>query len=1064
MFNPVSTYRLQFHKDFTLSDLDRIIPYLDKLGIKTIYASPIFEAVPGSTHGYDGLNPLKINPEIGSIRQLRSISKKLKSRNISWIQDIVPNHMAFHPDNPWLMDVLEKGPSSPYKDYFDQSLSDELFNGPLMVPFLGSGLDEVIDKGELNIEAAEKKFVFNYAGSKWPLRNSSYPDRNLSLTAVNQDKKLLKAIAEQQYYRLCSWKETNTQINFRRFFTVNGLICLNIQNDKVFAHFHQLINDLLKEEVFQGLRIDHIDGLYDPTGYLQQLRSLCGDDTYIIVEKILEPGEEMPAWPIQGNTGYDFLAMVNNLFTNGESEEAFTEFYHQLSGDRLPVAEQIRQKKAYILEHQMPGELDNLTHYFQRSGLLQTGELKRVSPEQIRETIAEFLVNCPVYRFYGNQFPLSREERRAVKNVFDAIKKAKPGLKPALKVLKTLWLGKDPKALKFYQRCMQFTGPLMAKGVEDTLMYTYNRFIAHNEVGDAPDAFGIGVDDFHGQMAYRQKQWPLSMNATSTHDTKRGEDARARLNVLTDMAGEWLQTVLSWREMNRTLIKNNAPDANDEYFIYETLAGTYPMPGEPDDDYNNRVEQYLEKTLREAKLHSGWEEPNEAYEVAAKKFVKELLNKKRVFWKSFANFHQKISAFGVVNSLTQVLLKLTAPGVPDTYQGCELWDLSMVDPDNRRPVDYDRRNSYLAGTNTLNKLWQNKFTGQVKLRLLQVLLKERKNNPLVFAEGKYIPLKAEGKFKANVIAYARQYKRTWYVVAATLGMASISDTPDKFDWEDTAIVLPENIPGEYENLLSGTKEKTSATITVSTLLGELPLAFLKMQLPENDRASGILMHITSLPSPFGVGDLGPEAKNFADFLHRGLQKYWQLLPLSPVNENNQYSPYSSWSAMGGNTLLISPELLVTEGLLTGKDLDKYKEPETGTVDFKTATWLKDLLFDTAWLNYNNGACPWLKGPFRDFCQKEAYWLNDFALYAVLNASHDKKPWYEWPDKFKRRDAKALSEFAADEAQAIEKTQWLQFIFNRQWLSLKKHCNQLDIQLFGDLPFYVGYDSVDVWSH
>ena len=1069
MFNPVSTYRIQFHKGFTFADFERIIPYIEKLGISTIYASPIFESVPGSMHGYDGINPLKINPEIGTIAQLRKISRKLKNKNISWIQDIVPNHMAYHPDNKWLMDLLANGPSSKYKEYFDQSLSDTLFEGPIMIPFLGDSLDEIIENGQLSIQLKKGKKYFEYSGNYWPLKVDSLPHYKIAIEAINNDKKLLKEIADHQHYRLCSWKETDYKINYRRFFTVNGLICLNIQNDKVFDHFHRLIGELVKEGIFQGLRIDHIDGLFDPEKYLHQLRKLSGEETYIIVEKILEQGEEMPAWPIQGNTGYDFLAMVNNLLTNTKSKSIFDDFYQKLSKNNTPVEEQIRQKKAYILSKQMAGELDNLTRLFFQSDFIREKDLKLIPPNQIKETIAEFIIHCPVYRYYGNKFPLKKSEKTAIKKIFRSVEESKPALKEAINILEYVFLNKkdDAKALHFYQRCMQFTGPLMAKGVEDTLMYTYNRFIAHNEVGDAPDAFGISIANFHKKMKQRQQLWPLSMNGTSTHDTKRGEDARARLNVLTDLPDEWLRTVELWRKINKPLIEKNAPDANDEYFIYETLLGIYPMPGEPEDNFHERIEQYLEKTLREAKLHSDWAEPNENYESSVKEFVKTLLNKKGAFWKSFKVFHQKVSEFGVVNSLTQQLLKLTAPGMPDIYQGCELWDLSMVDPDNRRPVDYKLRDKFIQESIAKDNpevFWQHKFNGEIKLWLSHCLLKERKENPILFAEAEYIPIRVKGKYRENVMAFARRYRNTWYLVVIPLNMASLCTDPLTMDWANTHLILPDGIPDTYEDLLLKTNGKIKEKATIAELFKTLPLAFLKLQLPKNERGAGILAHITSLPSSFAIGDFGPGAKKFADLLHQANQKYWQLLPLSPVAEKNQFSPYSSWSGLGGNTLLISPELLVEDGLLTKEDIEKYAEPSAKHVDFKTAAWLKDILFEKAWVNYNKVNPLWLKKQFADFCKHEAYWLTDFSVFTVLKTVNDGLPWDQWPESFKKRNKAALHEFELTNAALIQKAKWLQFIFSRQWHQLKNYCHQLDIKLIGDLPFYVSYDSVDVWAH
>lgn len=391
---------------------------------------------------------------------------------------------------------------------------------------------------------------------------------------------------------------------------MNGLICLNIHHPQVFDHYHQLIKTLLTDGILQGLRVDHIDGLYDPQGYLEKLRRLAGEETYIIVEKILESGEAFPGnWPVQGNTGYDFLSIVNNLFTNVDSKKAFSKFYRDIIDKKENVAESIRDKKSLILNEYMGGELENLTQLFLSLDLVTKTDLSDVSEQQIKSAIASILIWFPVYRFYGNHLPLNVEETEDLHTLFQNIRKDNHDQIPAINLIEKVLLkntqGNDieynDRALCFYQRLMQFSGPLMAKGVEDTLMYTYNRFINHNEVGDSPDSFGITINDFHQMMTHRQLNWPHTMNATSTHDTKRGEDVRARLNVLTDIADEWIAVVRHWRKVNAGLKTNKAPDDNDEYFIYQTITGACPMPGEDEDDFTGRMQEYLVKAFREAK-------------------------------------------------------------------------------------------------------------------------------------------------------------------------------------------------------------------------------------------------------------------------------------------------------------------------------------------------------------------------------------------------------------------------------------------------------------------------------
>lgn len=912
MKNPVSTYRIQFHSGFTFRDFERTIPYLDKLGVHTVYASPIVEAVPGSMHGYDSVNPHRINPEIGTEAQLSAISKELTRRGMRWVQDIVPNHMAFHPNNAWLMDVLEKGQLSPYARFFDIDWQSPVHEGRLMVPFLGSPLDEVIEQGDLKITPKEGTFEIAYFDTVYPLHARSYKtilqasdekptpaiqalltqlDHLLSitdpedytqqttdcqkllaelrsdadsqayikrcLTLVNESPVRVKQIADEQPYRLCYHAETDQQINYRRFFTVNSLICLNIQDPFVFEAVHELPKQMLEAGMFHGLRVDHIDGLNDPSRYLEQLREMAGPEAYIVVEKILQNDEELPLyWPIQGATGYAYLSMVNNLFTRTESEASFTRFYHALLGEKMAVRQELYDKKSAILHQHMNGELDNLDALFRLSNLIDQDLLASVEPEQLKAAIGEFLIQSPVYRYYGNQMPLSAEESDAVRAIFDRVRKRNEALTTAVDLLEEAILEKtqsagdayNERALRFYQRCMQFTGPLMAKGVEDTLMYTYNRFIGHDEVGDSPEYFGLTADAFHQKMLDRQTHWPLALNATSTHDTKRGEDVRTRLNVLTELTDEWIATVQEWQQLNRdsklhdpnneAIPEDGAPDTNGEYFIYQTLVGAYPMPGQDEDDFPNRLTEYLEKAMREAKRNSTYNEPNEAYEEATKAFALQLLDRKRPFWNSFRAFHQRISDFGIINSLAQVVLKCTCPGVPDIYQGCEGWDLSLVDPDNRRPVDFAVRQQWLDAltandsATTWADLWKDRYDSRIKLWLVHTLLTERNQNPELFANGHYIPLPIEGRYKKHVLAFARQHEQTWYVIAVPLGVALLGgEQNDIFglDWQDTRIILPVDAPDKWQHCLLGSAGEAKNGLLVADLFADLPLAVLTLE-------------------------------------------------------------------------------------------------------------------------------------------------------------------------------------------------------------------------------------------
>lgn len=1026
-----------------------------------------------------------------------------------------------------------------------------------MVPFLGSPLSEVLANNELSIAYQDNKLKLVYFDSAYPVHARSYarvlraaensaekriqplltqidtllacttPDAlatqfdafvaqlaDLSsdsqfkallesgLKTINTTPALLQQLVDEQDYRLCFHAETDQQINYRRFFTVNSLICLNIQDKAVFDAVHAFPKAMLDAGIFHGLRIDHIDGLSDPTQYLERLREMAGDDAYIVVEKILQNDEELPTyWPIQGATGYAYLSVVNNLFTRTNSEASFTRFYHKLLGEKTAIRQELYDKKTYILTEHMNGELDNLYRLFESLQLVDPATIREVSPDKVKAAIGEFLILCPVYRYYDNQMPLGSNETEAVQDVFNKIRKSRPNLIDAVTVLDEVLLQKPitadddyrQRALRFYLRCMQFTGPLMAKGVEDTLMYTYNRFIGHDEVGDSPEYFGLTADAFHQKMADRQLTWPLGMSATSTHDTKRGEDVRSRLNVLTDLTDEWISTVQEWQQLNAPLKQKapgsdlpdeGAPDANDEYFIYQTLVGAYPMPrqsaeviqapGQDEEEFPDRLTEYLQKALREAKRNSTYGEPNEPYEEATKTFALQLLDRDRPFWASFQRFHRRVSDFGIINSLAQVLLKCTCPGIPDVYQGCEGWDLSMVDPDNRRPVDFEKRQQWLTELSspetTVNwsELWENRYDARIKLWLVHALLTERNQDPELFRSGHYIPLEVTGRYRKHVLAFARRYQKTWYVVAVPLGAAQLcgSDCSTMFDldWLDTRIQLPPDAPLDWKNRLSGTSGKAAGGLAIADLFGELPLALLKLEPTPTDRSAGILLPVTSLPSPYGIGDFGPEAHAFADFLSRSRQTYWQVLPLNPVDSGQGHSPYSANSSMAGSPLLISVDMLVKNGLLDVADLDGQALPSTDRVDFKEAHRVKAGLLDKAYQTFKDSKSAVQQRQFAHFCEREAGWLDDYALYAVIKQAHHNEPWHQWPKPFRLRQSRTIDAFRSQHTDGLEKEKWLQFVFANQWNQLKTYCNSLGIRLFGDLPFYVSYDSVDVWSH
>ncbi len=844
MYNPISTYRIQFNKDFTFKDLKEIIPYLSDLGVRTLYASPIFAAVAGSTHGYDVINPLMINPEIGTEAELLEVSALLKNRGIGWLQDIVPNHMAFHPSNSWLMDVLENWDESPFFEMFDLNFPTLMDDKRLMIPFLGETLEEAIKAGSLTLQYADGRLSLSYADQHWPMSASSKAmladlwrssvPQSADVEQVNADPEMLQCLCDAQHYRLCHWQETEKQINYRRFFTVNGLICLRMEEPGVFERYHAFIVDLVHRGIFQGLRVDHVDGLADPGAYLQRLRQVAGEDTYIIVEKILEKNEEIPAqWPIQGNSGYDFLAWANNLMTNGESEAFFTVLYHDFIEKSLDVSALALEKKRTILTEHMNGELDHLLALFYASRLLSEEMKEAVDRSELRTGLAAFLVRMPVYRFYASDSSLDDTTRQHLRDLILSLPEEE--LSPVVReVFLKIFLADEPGAGSrvFLQRLMQFSGPLMAKGIEDTLMYTYNRFIVHAEVGDSPAVFGMSVGDFHARMLQRAAQNSLSINATATHDTKRGEDLRARLNVLSDIPDQWRELVLKLKALSfeRFGVKLGL-HVNDAYFIYQTLVGAMPFREEQDADLESRLEQYLEKALREAKKRSGWADPDVEYEDAAREFTHLLLNRRAAGAGLIRSFVSLLEPFAIVNSLTQIILKCTAPGVPDIYQGTELWDLSLVDPDNRRPVDYALRARLLHEVDAFpsieSLLSENRY-GKVKLWLCARLLRLRARYPQLFAGGSYEPLSVSGDASGKFLCYLRRTQDAQIIVVLRLGLAasSLIGDGDAGRASEEYISMPSDMPRSWRNLMNNMEYTFDADIPLSALLSAIPFAVL----------------------------------------------------------------------------------------------------------------------------------------------------------------------------------------------------------------------------------------------
>ena len=1152
--NPVSSYRIQFSRSFTLNDLEKHAEYLTRLGVSCIYASPVFAAVPGSNHGYDVINPGMVNPELGTFEDFTRLVRFLQETNIGWVQDIVPNHMAYHSENPWIWDVLEKGPHSEYFRIFDLEKSVAEGRENLMFPFLGSTPGQAIENRELQVCMNSGSIALKYFDNIYPASFNSFrhlfgshidsapeifkhiwekydPGTNEAeeeflngewieakkeidnllntdeetqsfisniLAGVNNDPAMLHDIIAKQHYEICHWKETSQRINYRRFFTINDLICIRIEDRQVFEKHHRFIKELLAGGYLTGLRVDHIDGLHDPALYFRDLRSIAGEKTYIVAEKILEHGEDIPpAWPVEGTSGYDFLALVNNLLTSGKNYNRLLRLYRNIGVEATDPADVVYNNKKLILTSNMQGELDNIFRYLERlfddgaqKGIAAWNEKKGIPHEALRQALTELMLAFPVYRLYPQEFPLDAEQRKLFGEVFSTALKRNPDLKNQLGLLRDLIFANKPGDERynsllrdFCLRLMQFTGPLTAKGVEDTSMYQYNCFVSHNEVGDAIDSQGMSAEKFHAAMVDRLANSPLAMNATSTHDTKRGEDVRARLNAISDMTDQWEHMVKKWTEMNRDLKTapgnpGSAPTPNEEYLIYQTLAGTFPFDEKADREYIQRIRDYLVKTMREAKQNSSWDDPDEQHERAVCDFASSLLNPEHSFLNSFITFHRKLVWKGIVNSLAQLVIKCCAPGMPDIYRGTELWDLSLVDPDNRRPVDFTYLHEVLDTTilqwqanprETIRDLYHNSFDGRIKQFITHVLLYERKNNPPLFHYGDYIALEFTGKYKNNVFGFIRKLGNNWLMCILPLhsgGMAAGSEGEylSSIKWKDTSVYVPEGAPPDWKSLLTGVTQQNQVALNVGSLLGDLPVALFKGNTELSSRQSGVLLHISSLPGKYGTGDFDEEAYRFVDFLSHTHQAYWQTLPLSPVTKEQSWSPYASPSAFAGNTLLISPRQLYIEGLIEYSDLELTVFRSSSRVNYKKAAEFRDLLLEKAWKKLRQDTGHHLYGKYEKFCARESYWLEDYTLFLAYKQRFGKKEWSRWPSKVKSRDEKTLKTAQYEFADTIMLEKFKQFIFYRQWRKLKEYANNKGIRIFGDIPYYVSYDSSDVWAN
>lgn len=938
---PHATYRLQLNSDFTFSDANAILPYLQALGISHVYTSPYLQARAGSRHGYDIVDHQYINREMGASADYASWLQGLRKHHLGHLLDIVPNHMAVGSDNRWWMDVLEHGQASLYAHYFDIDWQppERVLHGKLLLPVLGEFYGEALEQQlQLRFDPRDGRLRVHYYDQCWPIDPREYDfvlsyavapaeseghaleqelsdlgaafrrlparTRNHWRTVLQRyrDSELLRLqlaglyqtsaaaaallehkiaalnagsglhqLLERQAWRLAHWRTASDEINYRRFFDNNTLAALRMEADDVFEATHSRILELVGDHLLQGLRIDHPDGLYDPAGYFRRLTRRCDEvravgqhagplsPLYLVVEKILAVDEPLPAdWCVAGTTGYDFACLVNGLFVNPAAVGSLTFTYTQFVGREVQLEDLIYHCKKLVLRRLLASELRVLTSRLFRLAHADP-KTRDFTRGNLQEALKEVVACFPVYRSYINSMQVADQDVACIQQaVADARRRSNVADLSVFDFISSIILQRRPGSvpfkrmmLDFAMKLQQLTSPVMAKAVEDTAFYRYYRLVSLNEVGDEPTRLGVPLAAFHRANQQRLRDWPHTMLTTSTHDSKRSEDMRARLNVLSEIPREWRLRVKRWHRMNDPQRQEQVagPSRNDEYLLYQTLVGSLPlndMNATEWEGYRARIHAYMEKAVREGKQHSSWVAPDEAYEQSLHGFIDRILdlNANSEFVADLLEFKHRIAVAGLSNSLGQTLLKLTVPGVPDVYQGMELWEFHLVDPDNRRPVDYSRRQRLLARLGEAGsvvpagELLEDLTSGLLKLYVIRQLLHFRRQYGEVFAHGDYLPLQGGGIFANHLCSFARRYQGQVllvlvprWVLALSVGQSEqggqSGHLPLAERWQDTFLEVPPALQqpgGVLTNLFTGASLPVAPVLPVAQLLAELPVA------------------------------------------------------------------------------------------------------------------------------------------------------------------------------------------------------------------------------------------------
>ena len=900
---PIATYRLQLTKEFGFAQAAGLVPYLKRLGISHLYASPFLAARPGSTHGYDIVDHTRLNPELGGESEFLAFSDALRTADMGLILDFVPNHMGVgFSDNAWWLDVLEWGQRSPHAPSFDIDWNGLPYRREpgVLLPILGKPYGDALQGGEIKLkyDAAAGEFAAWYFEHKLPINPQRYgeilrtvvdathaeeseagrqiaalADRHRGrhspsyeeapefkralaaipgaagvieqgLTAYRGDAETwpaLHSMLERQAYHLAYWRVAFAAINYRRFFDVNDLAGLRPEHPATFHAMHVLVARLISEDRLQGLRLDHIDGLRDPAQYIRRLRETIRrvrpdarrDGFYILVEKILADGEPMRLAGAHGTTGYERLNLISRVLLDDAGLAPLDDMWREFTGERASFHDILRAAKQRVVDTMLASEFTVLTRAL---GRIAAGHFssRDYTLSRLRAALHAYVLEFPVYRTYITAASISDDDRELIQATIDLARAGWTGPDPDifdfLRDAITADLAHNsgtsaPRVRNFALKLQQFTGPLMAKSLEDTAFYRYHRLLALNEVGGDPVAAALSLDDFHRLHAHVAESMPHGLIATATHDTKRGEDARMRILALAEMPQDWRTEVRRWSEMNAVHVHRERlgrqPSAGHEYMMYQALIGSWPLEG-IDQSFVDRMQDYALKAAREGKLETSWANPNEGYEERLRAFIAAILDPARsaAFIEAMSAFAKRPALLGALNSLSQLALKLTLPGVPDFYQGTELWDLSLVDPDNRRPVDFAGRQALLDGDaswQTLRETWPD---GRIKMALTRRLLAMRNDFADQFRDGRYAPLTVAGAHADHVIAFVRAPRRKKLIVLVGRHFAPLTDGgriwPQGWDAR-----LPAG--KRYRDLLRGGAE---AAPDLATLFADVPVAVL----------------------------------------------------------------------------------------------------------------------------------------------------------------------------------------------------------------------------------------------